>query len=345
MSEVSTLNASLPASAINGEPLVSVIIPTYNGSHYLKEAVASVLKQTHTNLECLIVDDGSTDDTRQVSDHLMSQDARVKYFYKQNGDVASARNFGIEHANGEWIQFLDQDDGLNPDKLRFQLSHLNGSEGDNVIFYSDYELVYEYEDDRPAKHKPVPLGSMTKEQLIERFCSLIGIQIACLLLKKTVCLNTKFNEELRCTNDLKFQVDILMNGNNFVYTPISGLFHRRHQSNTSGNADVWPPVMKNDIIRYLNILQEEYQSLQHLCQAGWVTLLKRSLRDADKEMFDKVLKNVQMPVNIDGIKISKKFIIKLLYQLRPYTPSFKTILEYYRSIRKRWHSTPTFLKN
>ncbi len=79
-------------------PTVSVIIPCFNGSRYIEEAVESVLAQTLTNLECIIVDDGSTDNTRQVSQSLMSRDRRVKYFFKGNGGVASARNFGVRQA-------------------------------------------------------------------------------------------------------------------------------------------------------------------------------------------------------------------------------------------------------
>lgn len=114
-------------------PLVSVIIPSYKRAHLLEKAVKSVLEQTHSNLECIIVDDGSPDNTRQVSEDLMSRDSRVKYFYKENGGATSARNFGIKHARGEWIQFLDSDDWLHPEKIRFQLDYTRNLESDNVV--------------------------------------------------------------------------------------------------------------------------------------------------------------------------------------------------------------------
>ena len=88
-------------------PLVSFILPCFNRAIYLEKCVQSILNQTLSDLECLIIDDGSTDNTRQVANKLIAKDARVKYFYKENGGVSSARNFGINQAAGDWIQCLE----------------------------------------------------------------------------------------------------------------------------------------------------------------------------------------------------------------------------------------------
>ena len=123
-------------------PLVSIIVTCFNQERYLEKSVKSVLSQTFTDLECLIVDDGSSDRTREVAEHLMTIDSRVKYFHKENGGVSSARNFGFRQAQGEWIQFLDADDWIDKNKTSFQLSHLNGLDGKNTVFYCDYERVF-----------------------------------------------------------------------------------------------------------------------------------------------------------------------------------------------------------
>ncbi len=87
---------------------ISVVIPTYNREYLLGKSVLSVLNQTYGDFELIIVDDGSTDQTRaKVSGY---QDSRIKYLYKENGGVSSARNLGINHASGEYIGFLDSDD-------------------------------------------------------------------------------------------------------------------------------------------------------------------------------------------------------------------------------------------
>lgn len=89
-------------------PLVSVIIPTYNRSHLVKEAIESVLKQIYADFEIVVVDDGSTDDTAEAIKKI--KDSRIRYFYKNNGGIASARNLGIKNSKGKYIAFLDSDD-------------------------------------------------------------------------------------------------------------------------------------------------------------------------------------------------------------------------------------------
>jgi len=99
-------------------PQVSVIIPTYNRAQYVCEAIDSVLAQTYRDLEIIVVDDGSTDNTREV---LGKYDDQVRYIYRENGGPSAARNTGLGHARGEYIAFLDSDDLFLPGKLEVQL--------------------------------------------------------------------------------------------------------------------------------------------------------------------------------------------------------------------------------
>jgi glycosyltransferase involved in cell wall biosynthesis len=96
-------------------PLVSVIIPAYNQGHYLGKAIQSVLDQTYPSFEVLVVDDGSTDDTAVVTRQFA--DARVRYIYKDNGGLSSARNTGVRNSSGEFLTYLDSDDLFLPTKL------------------------------------------------------------------------------------------------------------------------------------------------------------------------------------------------------------------------------------
>lgn len=89
---------------------VSIIIPCYNQAQYLPEALKSILEQTHTNWECIIVDDGSPDNTEKVAQEWLLKDGRFKYFRKENGGLSSARNYGIQNAVGKYILTLDSDD-------------------------------------------------------------------------------------------------------------------------------------------------------------------------------------------------------------------------------------------
>ena len=94
------------------KPAVSVIIPCYNHAHYLCRAVQSVLAQTYADWEAIIVDDGSTDNTREVATRF--SDPRVRYIYQENRGLSAARNTGISAAQGSYLAFLDADDELEP---------------------------------------------------------------------------------------------------------------------------------------------------------------------------------------------------------------------------------------
>jgi len=97
---------------------ISVVIPTYNRYEVLKRALASVVTQTHLPFEIIVVDDGSIDETEQITQDFST----IKYFYQENRGVSSARNLGIEKSTCEWIAFLDSDDAWHEDKLKEQIA-------------------------------------------------------------------------------------------------------------------------------------------------------------------------------------------------------------------------------
>lgn len=116
------------------QPLVSVVVPTYNYAQFIGEAVESLQKQTYSNWECLIVDDGSTDATAQVVTKLANEDSRIKFYQQNNQRQAAAKNLGLKHAAGQYVQFLDADDALEQHKLQSQVNYLE-SHGEVDIVY------------------------------------------------------------------------------------------------------------------------------------------------------------------------------------------------------------------
>lgn len=100
---------------------VSIIVPCYNQAQYLDEALQSVLDQTYQDWECIIVNDGSPDNTEELAKKWIAKDSRFKYIYKTNGGLSSGRNVGINAAIGQFIQLLDSDDLLEKNKLQIQI--------------------------------------------------------------------------------------------------------------------------------------------------------------------------------------------------------------------------------
>jgi glycosyltransferase involved in cell wall biosynthesis len=121
-------------------PLVSVVIPTFNRAYCLERTIDSALVQTYRRVEIVVVDDGSTDDTQKLIDRRYGADSRVRYHYQENGGVVSARNKGFSLARGEYVALLDSDDAWFPWKIELQLACF-AQRADLGMVWTDMEAV------------------------------------------------------------------------------------------------------------------------------------------------------------------------------------------------------------
>jgi glycosyltransferase involved in cell wall biosynthesis len=226
--------------------LVSIIIPCYNYGWLLPETLESVLKQSHAEWECLIIDDGSSDNTKQVSEAFASKDDRIRYIYQVNGGMSNARNNGLRLAKGEYIQFLDSDDLLAPDKLSIQVAFLYEN-SDVDIVYSDVRF-FQHEDanvisrsfdmrDTPWVRRVEGTGEVIVGPLIEFNDIVINSPLTRASLIHKAGL---FDEYLRSVEDWEFWVRCAINGANFKYLPTdknAWALVRVHPTSTSQNRD------------------------------------------------------------------------------------------------------------
>ena len=114
--------------------LVSVIVPVYNTLKYLDRCVSSIVNQTYSNLEILLIDDGSTDGSSQLCDDLANKDDRIKAFHKENAGAGNARNFGIDKANGEFAYFVDSDDYIDATLISKAYNAAHKNDAQVVVF-------------------------------------------------------------------------------------------------------------------------------------------------------------------------------------------------------------------
>jgi len=124
----------------NFHPLVSIVIPVYNGSNYLREAIDSALAQTYDNIEILVVNDGSTDNTEEIA---KSYGNKIRYFAKENGGTSTALNLGIENMRGEYFSWLSHDDLYYPQKIARSVEELSKLEDKKTIIISELEIINE----------------------------------------------------------------------------------------------------------------------------------------------------------------------------------------------------------
>lgn len=160
-------------------PGISVIIPIYNAEKYLHRCIDSIISQTYTDCELLLIDDGSTDSSGAICDKYAARDKRVRVFHKENAGVSSARNLGLDNASGDWICFCDADDTMPPNSL----SQLLNPNYDFIIgsFYWNLEEVFLDFDEGQGEnlsrciarnkmkmHLSVVWGSLYRREIIER---------------------------------------------------------------------------------------------------------------------------------------------------------------------------------
>lgn len=147
-------------------PRVSVVTPTYNRAHHLTQTINSVLYQTYRDLEVIVVDDGSTDETRDVVQQFAN--CRIKYIYQENQERSVARNTGIKTSEGEYIAFLDSDDLWLPNKLEVQVPILDRQDRVGLV-YSDIQLIMP--GGHFVSHHPYPFyqGNVTKYLILRNF--------------------------------------------------------------------------------------------------------------------------------------------------------------------------------
>lgn len=120
--------------------MISVIIPCYNQGQYLNQAIESVIQQTYNSWECIIVNDGSPDNTEEIALKLCSKDHRIKYLVKLNGGLSSARNYGISNSSGEYVIVLDADDKLAPSYIEKCLKEFLSSPKTKIVYSEAYKF-------------------------------------------------------------------------------------------------------------------------------------------------------------------------------------------------------------
>lgn len=135
---------SVATTARNENPKVSVVIPCYNGEKFIGDAIESVLNQTYQDFEIIVVDDGSTDNSKSVIEHYLVDD-RVKFIqHQQNRGIPAARNAGIRIATGQYIAFLDQDDKWMRQKLQLQVHFFRNTHKDVDLLFGNIIVIDEY---------------------------------------------------------------------------------------------------------------------------------------------------------------------------------------------------------
>ena len=155
--------------------LVTIIIPVYQVEAYLEQCITSILSQTYTNLEIILIDDGSVDRSGEICDSFAASDKRIRVFHSENRGLSAARNLGLEYANGEWIGFVDGDDWTDPEMIEKMLMAAQRTEADVcVCSYYQYDRSGEYKspsvtDERILTGEAEKIEAFLKDDIIRPY--------------------------------------------------------------------------------------------------------------------------------------------------------------------------------
>lgn len=200
---------------------ISVIVPVYNTEKYLHKCVDSILAQTFTDFELLLIDDGSTDNSGKICNEYAAKDNRVKVFHKENGGVSRARNLGIDNARGEYLSFIDSDDYIRPDMYAELVAVADKYNVDLAV--SDIEL-----NGKVLNNKTPASRKLEKQEISNKVLPYFtqsdntgaGAYTTMLIKRSVLIENTvRFYEDFAFQEDLMFVINIYANISSMYYLP------------------------------------------------------------------------------------------------------------------------------
>jgi glycosyltransferase involved in cell wall biosynthesis len=312
------------------QPKVSVVVPAYNAMKYLPETLDSILQQTFSDFEVLIVNDGSSDNIGEWFEEI--SDSRVKLIFQENMGLSSARNTGIRHSQGEYIAFLDSDDTWEKTKLEKQVKYLELNPGIDLI-HTWMELIDEHSISTGRIIKSFAQGNVW-QQLIQQNV------IACLsVVVRRHCFETVggFDETLRSLEDWDMWIRIAKN-HKFAVIPEPLVYYRQIPTSMSKNCQVMAQSFNIVIEKAFNsvpidllYLKNSSYGYANLCLA-WKALQSESqdLKQAALFQLKALQHNPKLCFSPENIRLSLAILIRQFLGLNNYTK----FLEFAYSIRR-----------
>ncbi|EIF36463.1 glycosyltransferase-like protein, family 2 [Streptococcus sp. SK643] len=216
--------------------LISIIVPIYNVENYLRQCLDSIVSQTYQNFECLLINDGSPDNSADICREYVEKDSRFKYFEKENGGVSSARNLGIERSGGAYITFIDSDDWVDSDYLEVLYNALIDENADiSVSTYKRFHMAdncWYFHSFQRGYEKRV----FTNQELIDEFIALdnfdFSYRYVCgKLVRRYLLDKIAFNEMTTLGEDMELWLKLYLISNKIVYVNRDSYIYRVDNDN------------------------------------------------------------------------------------------------------------------
>lgn len=194
---------------------LSVIVPVYNKEGYLERSLTTLRNQTYQDIEVIIVDDGSTDRSKKVCMKFCAEDNRFKYYYKNNGGVASARNFGLDKASGGYIGFVDPDDYIEIDMYEKMLN--TAIERNADIVGCGIRMLLSNEIKKITESRDYELTSKNAAIHLLKWDNMVTPYLWNKIFRKSILKEIRFNEKLKVGEDFPFVFECILHASGYIH--------------------------------------------------------------------------------------------------------------------------------
>jgi len=305
-------------------PKVSIIVPVYNTEKYIEKCLGSIVNQTYKNIEVIVVNDGSTDNSEKIiKDYVERYPDKIKYFTKANGGLSDARNFGVNHATGDYIAFVDSDDYLNQDLLSCLEEYMK--DNNEVIKYKMIKV------DKDGKEIEKVTGPVFESKTGEVAFDILRIDDVLMVSACLYLFNTKFYRE----NNFEFTKNtyyedfgliplIILKADRIVSTDIYGYYYVQSENSITREESYEKTLKKaNDMfIHYDNMVKAlDSYSISKKSEENIKLYFTNSIllktEELKKQEQEKYIQNIKERKLLDNIKVInlKQLLKKLLLKI------------------------------
>lgn len=284
---------------------VSVIIPVYNTELYLGKCVQSVCNQTFSDLEIILVDDGSKQAAHDLCDELASKDTRIKVLHKTNGGLSSSRNAGIEVATGEYISFIDSDDYIAPD---FYETLISSSSNDETLACSHIVRVDENDELSYRQDPHLNGGIISMQEYVRELLLHIGDVSTCSKLFPRHLIGKIRFDESKLNEDLLFMMEVATKAKTMSFTGKIGYYYLVRSGSISAKYGKAIEDMAPNSIEVRRIVHNSYPALKHEANRftlfqnmAYLLLVPKDLRTRNNTLYSNAKSYVRNHFFAEGL--------------------------------------------
>lgn len=304
---------------LNKNPLVSIIIPTYNRASVIAETFESVFLQTYQNWECVIIDDRSNDNSFDIINNFIQRDSRFKFIVKNNNQkkgASASRNIGLDHAKGDYIQFLDSDDLLHSEKIEHQVAILNENDRFTIStcqwerFENSTEEIKEFQDKADYRN-----FNDTEEyfKIIGKYGGFFPPE-AFLLSRDIINFSGYWNESLTNNDDGEFFFRIILNASKIVFAEKSIVYHRKAVQGNENLSELDSHEKLYSLVNSWKIIEALYIVRYNQDNSDYINKKKEAVYNSLKQKYKFIIKEntffFKNQIKRDNFTVKLKKLIK-----------------------------------